>query len=340
MNILIAGGGGYLGSHIYIALHNARYSPVIVDSFDAETRDTLQGLRGLLGHSPSFEVGSLQDKRWLRSLLATYRPDGAIYIPREPDKQRGITARLKDLHQRMEDLISLLHAMDERGARLIQMASTCEVYPGHRSKPLREDTPRLPGTIHGRDRLLEEDLITGITSLRDDWQGAVLRHFHVLGAHPSGCIGTSRRSDQQSLMFRLGEAALQDDTCFEIEDLGELTPDRSSVRDFIHVQDVAEAHVRSIETLLDYGESYTVNIGTGIGHSVLHLIGTMERTIGRSIPWRFSDVFDEGPEHSVADTRLCAELMGWRAQLPLDIMCADAWRWQRGAPPGQLRCSS
>lgn len=334
MNILIAGGGNHIGAHIYVALHNAGYRPVIVDHFSRSCLSLLRGLRQLLGQEARYEAGELRDEAWLQGVVRRYKPVGTIHIGEPARRPPGLTPGLRDLQRRMDDLITLMRILDEENCRVIQMASSCSVYPGDLFHPIREHTALRPHHIDSHDKMLEEELLRGVCELRPDWTAGILRHFDVQGAHPSGCIGESVAHSDKSLLARLIEAARDGRSTFRVQTFEGLTPDGSAIRDFVHVQDLAEAHAKAIDTLLEYGESFTVNVGTGRAHSVLELMRMVEHISGRAIPWTFDDLPNAESAHCVADTELCTQLLSWRAQLPLEIICADAWRWHIGQPPG------
>lgn len=334
MNILIVGGGNHIGGHIYAALQHSGFQPVIVDAFSLPCLNMLTGLRLLLGREARYEAGDRRDLVWLQSIVHRYKPACTIYLGQDDKKLGRPLQQLQERHERIDHLIALMRILDEENCRVIQMVSSSAVYARDQPIPAREDQARLPRHIDSHDKMLEEGLLRGVCELRPDWAAGILRHFHVVGAHPSGCLGEPVLHPDKSLLGQLMDAARSGRSPFRVQSFHGETPDGSAFVDFVHVQDVAEAHVKAVAALLEYGESFTVNVGTGRGHSVLELIRLVERISGRPIPWVFDDDLNGAPPHCVADTELCAQLLSWRAQLPLDIICADAWRWHMGQPPG------
>lgn len=333
MNVLLVGGGNHIGGHIYAALLHAGYHPVIVDTFNLPCLGMITGLRRLLGREIRYEAGDMRDLLWLQGIVHRYKPVCTVYIGQAQHKLGHPLQQAQDLYERIDQLITLMRILDEENCRVIQMVSSSAVYARDQPIPAREDSAQAPGHIDSHDKMLEEELLRGVCQLRPDWTAGILRHFHVVGAHPSGCLGEPVVEADRSLLGRLMDAARGGRSPFRVQWFEGETPDGSAFIDFVHVQDVAEAHVRALETLLEYRESFTVNLGTGRGHSVLELIRMVERTSGRSIPWVFDEDLNDDPPHCVADTELCAQLLSWRAQLPLDIVCADAWRWHMSQPP-------
>lgn len=337
MNILIAGGCDYLGSHIYVALRNAGYHPVLLGEFTATCFESLKGLKKLLGCEPRFEAGHLQNRTWLRQQIKRFQPFCTIYIEANKSSPSRPLSFGSTTDEGIENLLSLMRALDENSCRKIQFASSSTAYPKDGKNAHRENVLLSPMLAIDHLPVLQEELIRSVCSLRRDWSAAILRHFHVMGAHPSGCIGEPRGAGPHSLMSRLIHAASTEGAIFEMDCHRNITPDGSAVRDFVHVQDVAEAHVKALDTLLEYQDNFTVNIGTGRACSVHELLCALENTSGRRIPWKYSPAPQIEPAYCVADTRLSTELLSWRPQLSTEIICADAWHWHSRHPPDSLR---
>jgi UDP-glucose 4-epimerase len=334
MNVLIVGGSNHLGAHLYAALHQAGYRPVIVDAFSKSWLHMRSGLRRLLGREPVQEAGDMSDPLWLQGLVRRYKPVCTLYMSPAVQHLSHRLQRMQDLQVRLDRLVSLMGFLDQEKCRTIQFVSSSTVYSTPQTTPLREDSAKLPLYIDSHNKMFEEELLRGVCALRPEWTVSILRQFHVLGTHPSGCLSEPMTPSHPNLMSRIMAAAQVGHTPLRVQSHGGQTPDGSACLDFVHIQDVAQAHVKALDALLTFDESFTVNVGTGRSHSVLELVRAVEHISGNAIDWGFDDLLEDDPPHCVADIELCAELLAWRAQLPMETMCADAWRWHQGLPPG------
>ena len=198
--------------------------------------------------------------------------------------------------------------------------------------PIAEDFPRLHTNPYGHTKLVIEDMLAALCVAEPSWRMGVLRYFNPVGAHPSGLIGEHPGGIPNNLMPFVTQVAIGKRPFLNVYGNDYPTPDGTGVRDYIHVQDLAAGHVAALRTLLAQEKSFTVNLGTGRGISVLELVRAFEHASGKPVPYRIAPRRAGDVAQCYADPALAQRLLGWRAQHTLADMCADAWRWQSGNP--------
>jgi UDP-glucose 4-epimerase len=224
--------------------------------------------------------------------------------------------------------IRLLEAMQAEGVTRIVFSSSATVYGQPDSSPILEDAPTRVQNIYGRTKLVMEDLIRDLARTGKLRGAANLRYFNPVGAHPSAMIGETPRGVPNNLMPYVTQVATGERPHLNVFGRDYETPDGTGVRDYIHVVDLAEAHALALEHITASDVSVTVNLGTGIGISVLDLVAAFERTTGRTIPLNFSPRRPGDVASYYANPALAAALFGWEAKRGIDDMCRDSWAWQ------------
>jgi UDP-glucose 4-epimerase len=220
------------------------------------------------------------------------------------------------------------------GAPTLVFSSSATVYGDPARVPITEDFPRSHTNPYGHTKLVIEDMLAALRVAQPRWRIGTLRYFNPVGAHPSGLIGEDPAGIPNNLMPYVTQVAVGVREHLNVFGGDYPTPDGTGVRDFIHVMDLARGHVAALQALLNQGESFTVNLGTGRGHSVLEVVAAFERASGRPVPYRVAPRRAGDVAQCWADVTLAARLLGWQARHTLDEMCADAWRWQRQNPRG------
>jgi UDP-glucose 4-epimerase len=333
MKVMVTGGAGYLGSHVCVALASAGYQPVIVDNFSRGSPAVLERLALLMDKAPTVERGDLLDTVWLRQMLQQHQPGCVMHLANYNGRLETMADRLRHLSTTLAMLASVLRAMEAQDIHTLQIASSAEVYGGSERALLSEFCTRRPQSSAGHVHHMVENLLQEMREVNPAWRMAVLRHFNPAGAHVSGLIGdTAHRYRRRKLLPCLVDACLAPNVSMAVRGWHCPSTDGSLVRDYTHIQDVAEAHVAALETQLDYGESFCANIGTGQGHSIFEVIDTFERVNRQTVPWHFADSRNGDLPRQVAQTELAKQLMAWRARRSLDDICTDAFRWHVTAP--------
>ena len=199
---------------------------------------------------------------------------------------------------------------------------------------MREDAALAPSSPYAATKLMSENILRDVERAEPTWRSALLRYFNPVGAHPSGTIGEDPRGAPNNLMPFVAQVAVGKRPKLSVFGNDYETPDGSGVRDYLHVQDLAEGHVAALRHLLGGGDSLTLNLGTGRGVSVLELVKAFERASGRPVPYEIAARRAGDVAAYWADPSLAERVLGWRARLGLDAMCADSWRWQQANPDG------
>ena len=340
MNILLTGGAGYIGSHTFLALSAAGFTPVILDDFSNSSPAVLDRLQQLTGQPVLYARGSVADVALVQGLIEQHSIDAVIHFAGFKAVGESVALPLKYYANNLGGMVSLLQAMDTTACRTLVFSSSATVYGDPASVPITEDFPRSHTNPYGHTKLVCEDILAAQRQANPAWRVGVLRYFNPVGAHPSGLIGEDPAGPPNNLMPYVAQVAVGKRPYLSVYGNDYDTPDGTGVRDYIHVQDLAQGHVAAVQALLgkggkvSLGESFTVNLGTGKGHSVLEVVRAFEQASGRSVPYQFAPRRAGDIAQCYADSSLAERLLGWRATHTLADMCTDAWRWQSGNPDG------
>ena len=334
MRILLTGGAGYIGSHTYLALVDAGFQPVILDDFSNSSPLVLQRLASIAGRPVVCERGSVADSAWLQSVIRQYQIQAVVHFAGFKSVGESVAQPLKYFDNNLVGMTRLLQAMDATDCRTLVFSSSATVYGDPASVPITEGFPRSHTNPYGQTKLVIEDMLTALQKSDPRWRVGVLRYFNPVGAHPSGLIGEDPRGIPNNLMPYVAQVAVGQRPFLSVFGNDYATHDGTGVRDYIHVQDLAQGHVRALQVLQEQGRSFTVNLGTGQGSSVLEVVRAFEKASGKTIAFQFAPRREGDVAQCYASTDLARQLLGWQAQLDLDAMCADAWRWQSGNPQG------
>lgn len=332
--ILLTGGAGYIGSHTVVALQEAGYRPIILDNFANSHPAVLDRLERILGARPVLEQGDVLDTEWVREVLRRHQPAGVIHFAGDKAVGESVAKPLQYFHHNIGGAVSLLRAMEEQPAPTLVFSSSATVYGDPARVPITEDFPRSHTNPYGHTKLVIEDMLQALGQAQPAWRIGVLRYFNPVGAHPSGLIGEDPAGIPNNLMPYVTQVAVGQRPHLNVFGSDYPTPDGTGVRDYIHVQDLAAGHVAAIRTLLAKPQSFTVNLGTGRGYSVLEVVRAFEQASGRPVPYRLVERRPGDVAQCYADPSLARRLLGWEARHSLQDMCVDAWRWQSANPRG------
>ena len=332
--VLLTGGAGYIGSHTYVALVHAGYSPVILDDFSNSQPAVLGRLEDLTGHAASCERGNVLDTAFVEDVLQRYRIAAVVHFAGSKAVGESVQRPLKYYRNNVSGLLSLLEAMQSSACYNIVFSSSATVYGDPARVPIDEQFPRAHTNPYGHTKLICEDMLSSLQVADPAWRVGVLRYFNPVGAHPSGLLGEDPNGIPDNLMPYVAQVAVGVRSRLNVFGNDYLTPDGTGVRDYLHVCDLAEGHVAAVRVLLTEGESFTVNLGTGKGTSVLELLRAFERASGQPVPFQFVPRRAGDVAQYFADVSLARRVLGWSARRTIDDMCRDAWHWQRGNPDG------
>ena len=332
--ILLTGATGYIGSHTWLALHAAAMPVVGIDDFSNSSPEVLRRLEALGADVSRFAQVDVTDRAALAQVFARWPIEAVVHFAAKKAVGESVARPLDYYANNVGGTVVLAQAMQAHGCRRIVFSSSASVYGQPRSLPVREDAALEPSSPYASSKLMSEDILRDLVQSDPTWRVALLRYFNPVGAHPSGTIGEDPCGTPNNLMPFIAQVAVGRRPRLQIFGNDYETPDGSGVRDYLHVQDLAEGHVAALKHLLAGGASLTVNLGTGRGVSVLELVRAFERASGRSVPYDIAPRRPGDVAACYADPALAERLLGWKARLGLEAMCADSWRWQAANPNG------
>ena len=332
--VLLTGATGYIASHTWLALHAAGFDVVGVDDFSNSSPEVLERLRHLTGRRPGFVRASVCDAAAMQDLFGRHRFDAVVHFAASKAVGESVAQPLAYYANNVGGLVTVCQAMQRHGVKRFVFSSSATVYGEAAALPIREDAALSTTNPYGRTKLIGEQLLADLGAADPAWRAACLRYFNPVGAHESGLIGEDPRDVPNNLMPYVAQVAVGRRAKLQVFGADYPTPDGTGVRDYIHVVDLAEGHVAALRRLLDAPGSFTVNLGTGRGHSVLEVVRAYAQASGRPIPYdlvarRAGDV-----AACWADPTRAQQLLGWHAKHDLARMCADSWRWQQRNPDG------
>ncbi|MEM1340672.1 MAG: UDP-glucose 4-epimerase GalE [Pseudomonadota bacterium] len=328
--ILLTGGAGYIGSHTYLALVEAGFSPVILDSFANAQDDVPDRLERITGAPVSVIRGDLCDGTVLAQAFAAHAFDAVVHFAALKSVAESVANPLQYFRVNIGGLIALLGAMEAAHCKTLVFSSSATVYGAPDDSPTQETAPRRAENPYGRSKIACEEMLE---MLGPDWAVGVLRYFNPAGAHRSGGIGENPKGRLENLMPIMAEVARGARAELQIYGDDYDTPDGTPIRDYIHVEDLARGHVLSLSHLLETKMSHLVNLGTGTGHSVREMAEAYGRAAGRPLKTRITARRSGDVPIYCADTARAEALLGFRTEKTLDEICASSWRWtMRNAP--------
>jgi UDP-glucose 4-epimerase len=332
--ILVTGGAGYIGSHTVVELLNAGHQVLIVDNLCNSSIAVLERIEKLANPNFRFVQADVRDGAALDRLFAEQPIDGVIHFAGLKAVGESVSQPVRYFDNNVGSTLALLQAMDRAGVRRIVFSSSATVYGDPEQVPITEGSRLQVTNPYGRTKLMCEDILRDLQVSDPRWQVAILRYFNPVGAHISGAIGEHPNGIPNNLMPFITQVAVGQREFLSIFGRDYPTPDGTGVRDYIHVVDLAQGHLAALNYLQNQQASITVNLGTGRGVSVQELADTFARVTGVPVPYRFVDRRPGDVAACYADTTLAREAMGWQAQLGVERMCQDAWRWQSQNPKG------
>ncbi len=333
--ILVPGGTGYIGSHTCVELINRGYTPVIVDNFVNSSIASVDRIRQITGANdvPVIEA-DIRDTVEMVRVLREHECEAVIHFAGLKAVGESTAKPLDYYSNNVQGSLSLLEAMKQAGTGHIVFSSSATVYGTPVSLPYTESHPLAPTNPYGMTKYAVELMLNDLVASRAGINAGILRYFNPIGAHPSGLIGEDPNGVPNNLMPFVAQVAVGRRPHLNVFGNDYDTPDGTGVRDYIHVVDLAEAHIAALEKLLASPDSFTVNLGSGIGHSVLDVVKAFEQASGRDIPLEFVDRRPGDLPAYWADPTHAMELLGWQTRLTLEDMCRDQWAWQSGNPNG------
>ncbi len=334
MKILVTGGAGYIGSHTVVELQQAGFEPVIVDNFSNSQESALQGIRAILGRDVPFYQFDVADEAGLRRVFEQEKDiQGVIHFAASKAVGESVQKPLLYYRNNLGSLLTLLAVMEEFKVRNLVFSSSCTVYGVPDQLPVTEATPTKPATSpYGNTKKICEDILTDAARApQSQLRTILLRYFNPIGAHASAKIGELPLGVPQNLVPFVTQTAAGIREQLTINGDTYDTPDGTNIRDYIHVVDLAQAHVVAVQRLLA-GESKNVetfNVGTGRGNSVLEVVQAFEKATGQQLNYRMGPPRAGDVPAIYADVTKATEVLGFRTQTSLEDSLASAWKWQQ-----------
>jgi len=328
MKVLVTGGTGYIGSHACVDLIEAGHQVLVVDNLSNSRSEVADSIGRIVGTRPGLEVADILDARRIAGIFRQWRPDAVMHFAALKSVAGSCREPLRYFQNNITGTINVLAAMQESGVRNFVFSSSATVYGDPDACPVREDAPLRVKNPYGRTKLVMEQMIEDVAAHTPDFHAAILRYFNPAGAHPSGLIGENPRGEPDNLMPYVAQVASGARPALNVFGNDYPTHDGTGVRDYIHVVDLVRAHTLALEYLVRERRQLKVNLGTGVGYSVLDVVAAFERASGATVPLRICPRREGDSAECFADPGAALALLDWRADRSLNDMCVDAWRWQ------------
>ena len=334
--ILVTGGAGYIGSHTCIELLNAGHDVVVVDNLCNSCKESLKRVEEIAGRSVTFYEVDLLDEPALNRVFDNEKIDAVIHFAGLKAVGESVYKPLEYYHNNITGTLILCDVMRRHNVKSIVFSSSATVYGDPAFLPITEECPK--GEItnpYGQTKGMLERVLTDLHTADPEWQVMLLRYFNPIGAHKSGRIGEDPKGIPNNLFPYVTQVAVGKLVCLGVFGNDYDTPDGTCIRDYIHVVDLANGHLKALEKMFkEKGGVWIYNLGTGTGYSVLDVINAFEEANNLKVNYVFKERRAGDIPACYADPTKAFNELGWKAQYGIKDMCEDAWRWQKNNPNG------
>ncbi len=338
MAILVTGGAGYIGSHTCIELLNAGYDVVVADNLCNSCKESLKRVEEIADKKLTFYEVDLLDQEGVKRVFDNEKIDSVIHFAGLKAVGESVFKPLEYYHNNITGTLILCDEMRKHGVKSIVFSSSATVYGNPAFVPITEECPK--GEItnpYGRTKGMLEQILTDLHTADPEWQIMLLRYFNPIGAHESGRIGENPKGIPNNLLPYITQVAVGKLVCLGVFGNDYDTPDGTCVRDYIHVVDLADGHVKALQKMKkEAGGVWIYNLGTGTGYSVLDVINAFEEANELKINYVFKDRRAGDVPACYADSAKAQKELGWVAKRGIKEMCQDSWRWQKNNPEGYV----
>ncbi|MBU3619187.1 UDP-glucose 4-epimerase GalE [Polynucleobacter sp. JS-Fieb-80-E5] len=331
--ILVTGGAGYIGSHTVVQLLNSGKEIVILDNLSNSSLGVIKRIEDLTGRAVEFIEGDIRDRALVRATFEQHTFDSVIHFAGLKAVGESEAFPLKYFDNNVSGSIVLFEEMMLANVNQLIFSSSATVYGNPGSVCYTEETPVSPINVYGRTKLMVEEILRDLQKANPALRIALLRYFNPVGAHESGQIGENPFGKPNNLMPFMTQVAIGAQEKLMVYGNDYPTPDGTGLRDYIHVEDLAAGHLAALKAL-EQNASITVNLGTGKPYSVFDMIKAFEGASGVKIPYEVVARRAGDLSEYYADPTSAKKVLRWEAQLGIDRMCADSWRWQKNNPKG------
>ncbi len=334
MNVFITGGAGYIGSHTCVELLAAGHTVSVFDNFCNSQAESLARVERITGKRPTLFEGDIRNGEALTQALQASGVTAVVHFAGLKAVGESVQQPLAYYDNNVVGTVRLLEAMQASDVRQLVFSSSATVYGDPQHLPLTETHPLSTTNPYGQTKLVIEEMLRDMHRSDAAWRIAILRYFNPVGAHHSGLIGEDPQGTPNNLMPFVAQVAIGRRPFLNVWGDDYATPDGTGVRDYIHVVDLALGHVRALERLQQHEGCEAINLGTGVGYSVLDMVSAFERASGKPVPYQVAPRRAGDIAACYANADKAKQLLGWKAERDLRAMCDDAWRWQQMNPQG------
>ena len=334
MKILVTGEAGYIGSHTIVLLIKAGYEVVIFDNFCNASKEAVKRVEKIVGQTLTTVEGDVRNREDLHTVFDQHKIDAVIHFAGLKAVGESVEQPLKYYDNNVNGTAVLCEVMAEHGCKSIVFSSSATVYGDPHTTPILENFPLSATNPYGRSKLFVEEILRDLYVSDKDWKIVLLRYFNPVGAHISGTIGEDPNGIPNNLMPFIAQTAVGKRDHLSVFGDDYETQDGTGVRDYIHVMDLADGHVKALDRIKDFTEVMTINLGTGTGYSVLDMVKAFEKASGQEVPYRIAPRRAGDIATCYADPSYAKKILGWEAKRSIKEMCEDSWRWQSANPNG------
>lgn len=334
MSILVTGGAGYIGSHTCVLLLEAGYDVVVLDNLSNSSAKSIDRVEKITGKKIKFYECDILDRAGMRAIFEQNKIDAVIHFAGLKAVGESVAIPLKYYENNITGTLHLLEVMQEFGVKKMVFSSSATVYGLTDKMPLTEDLPTSANSPYGQTKLMIEQILTDLCVSDKDWSIVLLRYFNPVGAHESGTIGENPKGIPNNLMPYITQVALGKLKELSIFGNDYPTKDGTGVRDYIHVVDLADGHIKALDKIKTQNGVMIYNLGTGIGYSVLDLVKAFEEANGVKVNYKIAPRRPGDVTICYADASKAKTELGWEAKKNIVDMCRDSWNWQKNNPNG------
>ena len=332
--ILVPGGAGYIGTHTVVELLNAGYDVVVVDNLSNSKEEAVKRVEKITGKKVTFYKADVLDKDAMRKIFSAHKIDAVINFAGYKAVGESCAKPIEYYHNNIGGMIALIEVMREFNVKNLVFSSSATVYGDPATVPITEDFPLSTTNPYGSTKLFIEYILKDLYKSDNSFNIAILRYFNPVGAHESGLIGEDPNGIPNNLSPYITQVAIGKRPYLNVFGNDYDTPDGTGVRDYIHVVDLAIGHVQAVKKLLTNSGLFIVNLGTGIGYSVLDMVKAFSKALGKEIPYKIVARRPGDVAQCYADPSLAYKMIGFKATKTLDDMCRDSLNWQLKNPNG------
>ncbi|SUW63323.1 UDP-glucose 4-epimerase [Buttiauxella agrestis] len=335
MAILVTGGAGYIGSHTVLALLERGDDVIVIDNLSNSSKESLDRVAELAGKKPTLYVADILDKNVLKEIFSTYSITDVIHFAGLKSVGESVRKPLEYYENNVVGSMVLLNEMLLAGVNSLIFSSSATVYGNPERVPLSEEC-QTGGTTnpYGTSKLMVEQILRDFSHAQPDFRITCLRYFNPVGAHPSGRIGEDPNGIPNNLVPYISQVAIGKLNCLSVFGDDYATPDGTGVRDYIHVLDLASGHLAALDNKSQGAAFKAINLGTGVGYSVIDLIKAFEKAAETTINYQIVERRAGDVAECWSDSSLAKKELGWQATHTLDEMMRDTWNWQKNNPNG------